>query len=124
MAKPYSLDLRTRVVAAVLAGQSCRSVARRFGVSIASVVKWVQRYRATGSVAPGQMGGHKPCRLASEREWLLSRLAEKPDLTVRALADELAARGIMIGHVAVWKMLRREKLTHKKKRTGKRTEPA
>ena len=116
MAKAYSLDLRERVVSAVLAGQSCRVVARTFGVSVASVVKWVQRYRATGSVAPGQMGGHKPRRLEAERGWLLARLAAQPDLTVRALADELATRGIIVGHVVVWNLLRREKLTHKKKR--------
>ena len=116
MAKPYSLDLRERVVAAVAAGRSCRVVAETFGVSVASVVKWSQRHRATGSVAPGQMGGHKPYRLEAERNWLLARLASKPDLTVRALADELAERGIVVGHVAVWNMMRRENLTHKKKR--------
>lgn len=58
MGRPLSDDLRRRVVAAVSKGESCRSVASRFGVAISSVVKWSQRYRATGSVAPGQMGGH------------------------------------------------------------------
>jgi transposase len=59
MTRPLSNDLRKRVVAAVLGGESCRSVASRFGVSVSSVVKWSQRYRRTGSVAPGQMGGHR-----------------------------------------------------------------
>jgi len=45
MGRPYSLDLRERAVAATAAGQSCRAVAERFGVSVASVVKWSQRYR-------------------------------------------------------------------------------
>ena len=48
MARAYSLDLRKRVVAAVASGQTCRAVAERFGVSVASVVKWSRRFRATG----------------------------------------------------------------------------
>ena len=51
MARAYSLDLRERVVAAVAAGESCREVAATFKVSVASVVKWSQRSRATGSAA-------------------------------------------------------------------------
>ena len=56
MVRPLSNDLRKRAVAAVAKGESCRSVALRFGVAVSSVVKWSQRYRATGSVAPGKMG--------------------------------------------------------------------
>src|ERR1700761_4635769 len=67
----YSLDLRERVVAAVAAGESCRSVAATFKVSVASVVKWSQRFRATGSAAARQMGGSCPYALSSERDWLL-----------------------------------------------------
>ena len=122
MVKPYSIDLRERVVAAVAGGQSCRAVAATFGVSVASVVKWSQRYRATGSVAPGKIGGHKRLKLEGERDWILARLAEQPDLTVRKLADELAERGIIAGHVAVWNLLRRENQTHKKKRSRQRAE--
>lgn len=60
MTRPYSNDLRERVVAAVGAGQSCRIVADRFGIAVSSVVKWSQRYRATGSVSPGKMGWASP----------------------------------------------------------------
>jgi len=60
-----------------------------FGVSVASVVKWSQRFRATGSAAAYWMDGHRPRVLAGERDWLLARLAEKPDLTLRALVAEL-----------------------------------
>jgi transposase len=59
MARPYSLDLRERVVAAVLGGASCRQVAVTFKVSVASVVKWSQRFRATGSAASRPMGGNR-----------------------------------------------------------------
>jgi len=56
MARAYSLELRERVVGAVAAGQTCRSVAKTFMVSVASVVKWSQRQRAVGSPAALKMG--------------------------------------------------------------------
>ena len=62
MSRPYSTDLRERVVQAHLAGEPIRSVAARFGVSVSSVPKWVARYRETGSTAPGKIGGHRPWR--------------------------------------------------------------
>jgi transposase len=94
MGRAYSLDLRDRVVAAVAAGESCRAVAVTFKVSVASVVKWSQRFRATGSAAARPMGGNRPYVLACERDWLLKRLAEQPDITLRSLLAELAERGI------------------------------
>ena len=63
MARAYSLDLRERVVGAVAAGQSCRAVAVTFKVSVASVVKWSQRFRATGSAAAHKVGGRRPYAL-------------------------------------------------------------
>ena len=81
MARPYSQDLRDRVVGSVAGGRSCRATAALFGVSVASVVKWWQRFRATGSAAAKKMGGWKQLLLKSERTWLLARIAEKPDLT-------------------------------------------
>jgi phasin family protein len=58
MTKPYSLDLRERVAEGVAAGGSVRAVAATFTVSVASVVRWSQRLRRTGSAARGKMGGH------------------------------------------------------------------
>ena len=77
MARPYSQDLRDRVVGSVASGRSCRATAALFGVSIASVIKWTQRWRATGTAAAKQMGGWRQLLLKREREWLLARLAEK-----------------------------------------------
>ena len=83
-------------VAAVAAGQSCRSAAKTFMVSVASVVKWSQRHRAVGSPAALKMGGRRPYLVARERDWVLARIAEKPDLTLRALLKELADRGLVV----------------------------
>ena len=115
MPAAYSLDLRKRVVDAVLSGASVREAAGRFGVSVASAVKWSQRARATGSVAPRPMGGKRHDRLAGERNWILARIVEKPDLTLSEIVAELqAVRGIRVARDTVWRMLRRENLTFKK----------
>ena len=114
MARPYSLDLRERVVARVAAGDSCRKVAAVFGVSVASVVKWSQRWRLTGSAAAKPMGGHRPLVLLSEREWLLARIAVAPDVTLRGLRAELAERGIVVSYSAVWKFFAVEGISFKK----------
>lgn len=121
MVRAYSLDLRERVVGAVLAGQSCRAVARTFGVSVASVVKWSQRLRATGSVGAKPMGGRRPFALAPEREWVLARIAQMPDITLRALAGELALRGLKVSNFAVWHFLKRQGLSFKKNSSRQRT---
>lgn len=124
MVRPYSLDLRERVVAAVESGQSCRAVAETFGVSAATVVKWSQRFRSTGHAEAKPMGGRRPYALEAERDWLLARVAAAPDLTLRALAAELAERGLTVSHYAVWHLLTREGITFKKKPARQRARPS
>jgi putative transposase len=114
MARPLSKDLRERVVVALADGVSTRAVAARFGVAVSSVVKWSQRYRATGSVVPGKMGGHRKPVLAPHRAFIVERLRQTPHLTLHALKGELAARGVKISHNAIWLFLRREGLRFKK----------
>jgi transposase len=114
MVRPLSNDLRERVVAAVLAGETSRSVAARFGVAVSSVVKWSQRHRATGSVAPGRMGGHRKRVLEPHRAFIAERIGQNPNLTLHGLKAELAARGVAVSHDAIWRFLRREGLRFKK----------
>lgn len=114
MVRPLSNDLRERVVAAVLAGETSRVVAARFCVSVSSVVKWAQRHRATGSVAPGQMGGHRKFVLEPHRAFIIERLTQSPHLTLHGLKAELAAHGVAVSHDAIWRFLRREGLRFKK----------
>ncbi len=115
MGRAYSLDLRERVIAAVAAGESCRAVAATFKVSVASVVKWSQRFRATGSAAAYKVGGRRPYALQGERDWLLGRLAKNPDITLRALVAELLERGIKVSYFAVWHFFEHEGISFKKK---------
>ncbi len=125
MARPYSVDLRERVVGAVVrGGLTCRQAAAQFGVGISTAISWVRRFRETGSVATGKMGGYKPKAIAGEhRAWLLQRV-EDEDFTLRGLVAELAGRGLAVDYHSVWNFVHAEKLSFKKKRGGWRTRPS
>jgi len=121
MGRAYWRDLRGRVVTAVLeGGLSRRKAASQFAVGISTVINWVRRFRETGSVLPGQMGGHKPKAIAGEhRAWLLFRIKEK-DFTLRGLVTELAQRGLKVDYKTVWNFVHTEKLSFKKNRARQR----
>jgi transposase len=116
MSRPYSDDLRARAVAAVLGGMSCHAAAKVFSVGVSSVIRWVQRHRATGSYSPKPIGGCRGYRIeGADRAWLLARIAEQPDLTLQELRRELRAeRGLAAGYGTLWRFCDREQLTFKK----------
>ncbi len=115
MAKPLSMDLRERAVSRVGSGQSVRAVAAQLGVSPSSVVKWSQRFRRTGSAAPGKMGGYRRPKIAGQwRAWLVDRI-RSAEFTLRGLAGELADRGLKVDYHTVWTFVHREGLTYKKR---------
>jgi transposase len=116
MVAPLSVDLRMRVASALEEGETVRAAARRFGISVASAVRIGQRQRSGRGQVPCKIGGHRPRVLAGEAgSWLLARLAEKPDLTMRALTVELAGRGVLVAHDTVWRFVRRAGQTVKKR---------
>jgi transposase len=122
MGKAYSIDLRERVVAAVVTGGLSRNrAAKQFGVGISTAINWVRRLRETGSVEPGKIGGYKPKAISGEhRVWLLQRIQDG-DFTLRGLVAELAGRGLKVDYRSVWEFVHAEKLSFKKKRGGWRT---
>ena len=115
MARPYSMDLRLRVMEAVGRGLAYEEVVTRFRVSNSSILRWTRRLRETGRFAALPMGGKKPFVLAEQRAWMQERLAAKPDLTLRALLGELHERGIEVSYFAVWHLVRRSGLSFKKR---------
>jgi putative transposase len=117
MARPYSEDLRERVVEAVQReGLSRRQAARRFGIGVKTAVDWVARLHKTGSVAALPMGGRRPKKIVDGyREWLLQR-CQKGDFTLRGLVSELAGQGLRVDYRTVWEFVHAEKLSHKKRR--------
>ncbi len=123
MVRPLSEDLRRRVVRRVEAGHSVREVAETFGVSTASVVRWSQLQRQTGSVAARPMGSRMARALTSQRDWMLRRLEAKPDLTLRELVGELQERSIAASYGSVWRLLNDEGVSFKKKPSRKRAGP-
>ena len=116
MAKPYSIDLRERVVDAVEhGGLSRRQAAKRFGVGVSTAITWVRQFRQTGSVAPGKMGGHRPKKLEGAwRTWLVARCRER-GFTLRGLVAELAERGLAVDYRTVWAFVHAEGLSFKKR---------
>ena len=122
MGRPYSIDLRERVVALVLQdGQSRNKAASHFAVAVSTVVNWVKRYQETGTVEPGQMGGHKPRAIRGEHEtWLRERIGRQ-DFILRGLVAELAERGLKVDYRSVWNFVHAEKQSFKKNRVRQRT---
>ena len=117
MGKPYSMDLRDRVVRAVESGGlSRRQAAARFGVSYSTAIDWLKRFREKGHAEPGQMGGHRPKTIAgADRDWLVKRCRDA-DFTLRGLVGELAGRGLEVGDRPVWAFVHAENLSYKKRR--------
>jgi transposase len=117
MTRPYSVDLRGRVVRAVEAGLSRRAAARRFEVSVSFVIKLVQRWRREGTVEPERYGGWKRPILAGHAERVHAVLRGEPDLTIAELRSRLAAEAIHVSPAAISRFLTAEGLTRKKRRS-------
>lgn len=124
MARSLSLDLRERAMARLAAGESVRLIAAALSVAPSSVVKWSQRLRATGSAAPGRLGGHVPPKIAGpHRDWLIERAGAGP-FTLRGLVAELAERGLKVDYRTMWKFVHAQGLSFKKNHAGQRTRAA
>ena len=86
MARAYSQDLRDRVIEAVAsAGLSRRAAARRFGVSPAAAIKWLQRFHRTGQRESAGTGGHRPSKIQPHRVWVRALVAAQPTLAASRL---------------------------------------
>ena len=84
MAKPYSEDLRVRVVGAVQDGATIPEAAEQCGVSISSVVRFLRLHRGTGSVSSAKFGGYKEFALAAHEDLVRQLVAEQPDIMLAA----------------------------------------
>ena len=124
MTRPYSLDLRERVAGFVVSGGTCREAADLFGVGVATAVRWGRQLRETGSAAARPMGGRRRVALVAQRDWLLARIVEKPDLTLRAIRAELAELGVKVSYDAVWRFYLKAGISFKKKPARRRAGPA
>lgn len=118
---PYSLDLRRRVVAALLVGDAVQAeVARRFSVNLTMAEDWLRRYRATGSVEPTEQR-HGPPRIlsADDDARITAYLDAENDLALPEIADRFAEdTGCRISETTVFRSLVRSEVTRIKRRSG------
>ena len=114
MAKPYSLDLRERVKQAVDEGHTHSEVAVMLKVGIATVERYLARWRQTGSLAPAKFGGHMRHKLADHEAVVKKLIEDEPDQTLLELCDKLADIGIEVSKSALDRFLRASGLTYKK----------
>jgi len=121
MAKPYSQDLRDRVLDAVdKEGMSRRAAADRFGIGESSAIRWIRRLTKVGARTPAGTGGHRASKLAPHRAFIEAALAEQPDLTQQALCDRLLAeRGVKADTSMMSRFFRRIGVTLKKRRSSR-----
>jgi transposase len=120
MPKPYSDDLRARVVAAIEVGATRPEAAEQHEISLSSVGRYLRRKRETGSVSPAQFGGYKGYALAAHEEQIREWVTEQPDITLAELAARLAKQKIKVGLSAIARFLRHLRLTYKKKSARRR----
>ena len=120
MGRPYSQDLRERVVAAVEGGLSRNRAAKQYRVAVSTVIDWIDAWRDERRLTHKPMGGDHSSRLKGEREWLLQRIGEAPDLTLEELRRELAGRGKAVGYGTVWRFFAAEGISFKKNRARQR----
>jgi transposase len=116
MARTLSVDLRERVVAAVLSGASHRAVAERFGVSAASVSRWRRLAREQGDTRPRPRGGDRLSgRIEAQAGTILGLLRETPDITIEELRRALVERGHAFGYGTIRRFFQRHAITRKKR---------
>ena len=121
MTKPLSVDLRSRVIAAVEDGASHRQVGARFGVSAASVSRWLAQARIHGSVQAGRQGGDRRShRIEAHKDLILAILADEPDITIEEMRKALAMKGHHFGYGSIQRFFVRHAIT-RKKRPGMRS---
>ena len=126
MPKPYSQDLRDRVIDAVERGEmSRRAAARRYEISESVAIKWLERFERDGSREAVGHGGHRASKLMPHRDFLQAARTEKTDITLSALCDRLLCeRGVKSDSSMMSRFFRRLGVTFKKRRSSRASRTA
>jgi len=118
----YSADLRQRIVDMVDSGVSRRDAASLYRVSISSAIRFVKRWRETGSVQADAMGAPRGSKLDPHSDWLLALIKATPDLTLEEIAARLQAEWKVKSSISgLWNFFHRHEITVKKNRARGRT---
>jgi transposase len=116
MTKSLSEDLRSRVIAAVDGGLSRRAAAARFGVGVASAIRWVREWRETGTTSAKPQGGDRRSRrIEAYRDIILTAIERQTDITLVEMAEMLRVEhGASFATSTLWRFLDRHSMTVKK----------
>jgi transposase len=111
-----SEDLRLRVIAAVDGGLSRRAAAERFGVAVASAVRWVREWRESGATRAKPQGGDtRSHRIEAYRDVILAAIEQQVDVTLVELVEVLRKdHGAVFAASTLWRFLDRHAMTVKK----------
>src|SRR5258707_13810645 len=122
MGKPYSDDLRERVVAGIEAGHTRVKVAELYNMALSTVGGIIKRKRETGSVSPDKFGGYKTFRLEPHTDRVKELVAEQPGSTLAEVQVRFAEEKMKVSQSGVSRVLHHINLTFIKKRTLSRTQ--
>lgn len=115
MTRAYSSDLRERVIGHVERGGTARGAADRFGIGVATAIRWVRGWRETGSFAPRPFGKPKGSKLDAHEAFLLGLLDERPDITLEELRCRLRdERSMSVGIGTLWRFFDARGISYKK----------
>ncbi|MFV1968659.1 MAG: transposase [Pirellulaceae bacterium] len=126
MSGAYSSDLRGRVLDAVDAGSSARQAAARFGIGVATAIRWVRRWRETREREARKQGHPVGSKLDAQEAYLLGLIERTVDITLDEMRRRLAEeRGVQAGFGTLWRFFERRGITVKKRRAmqANRTAP-
>lgn len=116
MGRPLSLDLRSRALAAIDEGMSCRAAAKRFGVAPSTVIRWHDQRRRTGHYAPRRQGGDmRSARIEAHRDRIMALYEERRDVTLDELRNQLAGTGLTVAISTLHRFFERHGITRKKR---------
>lgn len=116
MSRAYSEDLRDRVLDAVASGSSARGAAARFGIGVATAVRWVRRWRESGERRAQRQGYPKRSVLDLHEAFLLGLVDEQSDITLDEMCARLREeRGVSVARVTVWRFFERRGWSFKKR---------
>jgi transposase len=117
--KPYSQDLRERMIRAVEAQEGSQAaIAQRFAVSRSFVEKLWQRWRRTHSCAALPHAGGRQRSLRAAESLLRQAVARNPDVTLAALCERVARhKGIAASTKTMCLEVQRLRLPRKKSRS-------
>src|ERR1700730_18661669 len=115
MGKPYSDDLRERVVAAIEAGHTREEVAELYNMALSTVGGFIKRKRERGSVSADKFGGYRTFALKPHTDLVKVLVADQPDCTLAELQARLAKEKVKVSPSAISRFLHHLNLTFKKK---------